>query len=169
MKSIKSIIVAFIASCGGLAVAHAADWNTQVQEDVFSGKNTAIMIGGIFAPLNVYLSCDGDRNNKLAVIFKMDDKMPEGVPGEVVIKTDDGEITRYQTKSYEHNDSYGGFATELTAEDAGKLISAIRVAKKRVLVGLQVAAIDMKGSHTFSASGSKKAAELFAKTCELAP
>ncbi|WP_205910289.1 hypothetical protein, partial [Rhizobium sp. FKY42] len=135
--------------------------------DVFSGKNTATMIGGLVGPISVYLSCDGEHQNKLAVIFKVKDGVAEGINGEIVLKADDGEVSRFQSKSYDHNDKYGGFAAELTPDEAKKLIAGIKVAKKRVIIGLQVPGVDMKISHTLNVSGSKKASETYAKACDV--
>ncbi|MDH4413071.1 MAG: hypothetical protein QE484_07175 [Rhizobium sp.] len=167
MKSIVFLAVASAALLTSAATTFSAEWLTKVDEDVFSGKSTAVMIGGSGAQLNVYLSCDGDRKNSLAVIFKADEGVVEDVDGELVLKADDAEPFRYAVRSYNHNDDYGGFLAELTPEDASKLVASIKGAKKRVIAGLQVAALEIKASNTLATTGSTKAAELFAKACEL--
>jgi hypothetical protein len=167
MKSTLFLAVASLAILTSAATASSAEWLTKVDEDVFSGKSTAVMIGGSGAQLNVYLSCDGDRKNSLAVIFKAEEGVVEDVDGELVLKADDAEPLRYAVRSYNHNDSYGGFLVELQPEEASKLVAIIKGAKKRVVAGLQVTALDIKASNTLATTGSTKAAEQFAKACEL--
>jgi hypothetical protein len=166
MKSTVFLAVASVAILTSSATAFSSDWLTKVDEDVFSGKSTAVMIGS-GTQLNVYLSCDGERKNSLAVIFKAEEGIVEEVDGELVVKTDDAEPHRYAVKSYNHNDSYGGFLAELTPEEASKLVASIKGAKRRVVAGLQVTAFDMKVSNTLATIGSTRAAEQFAKACEL--
>lgn len=167
MRSIVLLAVASAAVLTSAASASSAEWLTKVDEDVFSGKSTAVMIGGSGAQLNVYMACDGDRRNSLAVIFKAEEGVVEDVDGELVLKTDDEEPLRYSVRSYNHNDTYGGFLVELTPEEASKLVASIKGAKRRVIAGLQVAALDIKASNTLATSGSTRAAEQFAKACEL--
>jgi hypothetical protein len=150
------------------AAANAAEWSTKVDEDVFSGKNTAIMMGGVLGSLSVYLSCDADRNTKAALIFKSGkDGIAEGIKGEIVFKVDDQETLRFDAESYQHNDNYGGFAADLEGEQAQALLTEIKTAKKRILTGLQVPSVDLKQSETLGASGSTTAATSFIKTCEI--
>lgn len=167
MKSSIFLAAASLTFLSSAVAALSADWYTKVEEDLFSGKNTAVMIGGTNAQLSVYISCDGDRKNNIAVIFKVNEAIVEDVQGELLIKADDAEPARFAVKSYNHNDSYGGFQAELSPEEASKLVGSIKTAQKRVIAGLQVAAFDMKASNTLQTIGSTRAAEQFAKACEL--
>ncbi len=167
MKSFRTLAITSVTMMMTVTDGWSAEWTTKVDEDVFSGKSTAVMIGGVGAQLSLYMACDGDRKNTLAVIFQAKDGIIEGVGGELVLKADDLEAVRFSVESYNHNDSYGGFIVDLTAEEAGKLVQSIKSAKRRVVAGLQVPAMDIKASNTLATSGSTKSADLFGKACEL--
>jgi hypothetical protein len=147
-----------------LSVAHAAQgWITKAQDDIFSGGQTATMIGLTHGGDAVYLSCDSDRKLEVAFISKTDDKM-DGIPAELVAKVDGGETLRFAAVSYAHNDDFIGFRSD-DQDGIKSLVEAIGKARKSTLFGLQIPAVGYKASISPGVTGSTKAATNFRKAC----
>ncbi|MCZ7932186.1 hypothetical protein O9X90_07665 [Agrobacterium leguminum] len=144
-----------------------ADWFTKSEEDVFSGKQTATMIGASGPAGSVYLNCDADRNVDVSIIFPFKEDINTSLKGLLVIKVDSGEALRLDAEAYQHNDKYAGFKARLDDAQKVSLLKSISSAKKKVLAGLSVESIDSKHSIDISPGGSTKAASSFMKACEI--
>lgn len=147
--------------------ALANEWFTKTEEDVFSGKNTAVMFGGSNPAGSIYVDCDADRGVAISFIFPFDGEIDTNLRGVIVVKVDDAETLRYEASAYPHNDKYGGFKAELKEDEKALLLKSIASSKRKVLTGLAVEAIDFKQSVEISARGSSKAAAQFMKACEI--
>ncbi len=147
--------------------ASAQEWFTKTEEDVFSGKSTAVMISVSPRSDSVYMACDAERAVRLSYIFKYDDEIDTNLRGVVVIKADTGETMRFDATAYKHNDEYSGFTADLSGDDASRVLKAIAGAKRKILTGLAVDAINFKASLEIAASGSSRAATQFMKACEI--
>ncbi|MBB3996869.1 hypothetical protein [Aureimonas pseudogalii] len=148
----------------GLSTAQAAQgWITKVEDDVFSDKKSATMLGFTPSGDSVYIECDGDHELEFAVLSKSEDKSP-GVPGILVVKIDGGEALRFTAASYAHNDEYVGFKNE-DQEQIRSLVKAIGQANKAALFGLQIPIVDIKASLNPGVKGSSKAASQFLEAC----
>lgn len=148
------------------ADAYAQEWVTTLKEDVFSGKNDATMIGGWSRRMSVYASCEGGKGIRLSVIMK--DKSPElfnGIPAVLVIKVDGADARRFDANGYMHNETYGGFQIEEGAEGLLDTLMEIGGARRKILVGVQVPAVDVKDTEELRVGGSGRAVSTLLKTC----
>lgn len=163
----KRVCLALGMALVSAGVASAADWYTKVDDDVFSGKQTAVMFGGYSNQLTIYFKCDSDHNVTVSIIFPFSDGMVMGIKGAIVLKIDAQEPIRLEGDSYQHNTLYGGFKADLDDEQKSSILKAIAEAKQKILVGLAIESLDTKDSYTISASGSSKAAYQFIHACQI--
>ncbi|UVC08966.1 hypothetical protein IHQ71_28280 [Rhizobium sp. TH2] len=150
------------------ATAHAQEWMTTLKEDVFTGKNDATLIGGFDRQLSVYATCQAGQQIEFSVIMK--DASPQnfaGIPGTLVVKVDGAEPHRFDATGYQHNQSYGGFKIDSASPGILDTLMEIGGARKKVLVGLQIAAVDVKTTEELRVAGSGKAVSLLLKNCEI--
>ncbi|MDX1101906.1 hypothetical protein GOL81_21250 [Sinorhizobium medicae] len=162
-KCVLALSGAFLLLSGA---AQARDWGTETKEDVFTGKQTAVMIAGLSKPMSLYFSCDADHQVRLAVIFKVNE-VAEDVPATLVMKVDNGEAVKFDVTSYQHNDEYGGFHTVSGNILVADLVKSVGQAKSRLLVGLDIPLTGVKDSDEFSIRGSTAAANEFIKAREI--
>ena len=147
--------------------ASAEPWFTKVDEDVFSGKNSASMIGDGGTNGSLYFRCSAEGEMTLSVIFSFKEEMRSDIAGEIVVKVDANEVVKLDATPYTHNDDYGGFITASNPEVIGSLAKKVASSKGKILVGLAVPSLDLKQSLTITPVGSKKAAAQFIKACEI--
>lgn len=162
----KTVVVAAVM-CLAAGAAVAQEWYTKTEEDVFSGKTTAVMIGGSNPQQSLYFRCTAEREVSVSFIFQFEGDMNTSLKGLLVLKADSGETYRFDASAYQHNTKYGGFVVQLEGEDKAKVLKAVGGAKKKVLAGLAVDAIDYKVSIDLPATGSGRAAGQFMKACEI--
>lgn len=142
-----------------------AQWMTTVEDDLFSDKKIATMIGVGGVHWSIYAHCSDADGMKLSYIEKGD---PSGITsplmvGKIVLKPDTGQRWTSETRMYWHNDSYIGFDYANQA-DIPKIIEEIGAAKRTILVGLDLA-LDSPSTISLTASGSSKAARQFLAAC----
>lgn len=147
--------------------AFADGWFTKTEEDVFSGKQTAVMFGGTSPAGSVYITCDADRNVTVSLIFPFKDGIDTSLKGVLVLKVDSGETTRLDAEAYQHNEKYGGFKASLDDAQKANILKSIGAAKKKILAGISVESLDSKHSIDIPPSGSTKAASQLMKACEI--
>ncbi|NSZ82930.1 hypothetical protein G6L97_00725 [Agrobacterium tumefaciens] len=165
--SLRKISITATACIIASASAAFAEWFTKSEEDVFSGKQTATMIGASGPAGSVYLNCDADRNVNISIIFPFKEDIDTSLKGLLVIKVDSGEALRLDAEAYQHNDKYAGFKARLDDAQKVSLLKSIASAKKKILAGLSVESIDSKHSIDIAPGGSTKAATSFMKACEI--
>lgn len=161
--------IGVLSACISFIAGHAfADgWFTKTEEDVFSGKQTAIMFGGTGPTGSLYITCDADRNLDVSIIFPFRQEIDTSLTGLLVIKVDSGETLRLNADAYQHNEKYGGFKARLDDTQKVSLLKSIGSAKQKILAGLAVESIGSKHSIDISPSGSTKAASQLVKACEI--
>ncbi|CUX23908.1 MULTISPECIES: hypothetical protein [Agrobacterium] len=155
---------AFLLASAGASFANG--WFTKSEEDVFSGKQTAVMLGSAVSG-SVYITCDAERNVSVSFIFPMKEDIDTSLKGVIVLKVDSGEAVRLDGEAYQHNEKYGGFKADVQDDQKATIVKSIGGAKKKILAGLHVESLDSKHSVDISPDGSTKAAGQFLKACEL--
>lgn len=165
--SIRRIGLTALVVTASAGSAFADGWFTKSEEDVFSGKQTAVMFGGTTPAGSVYLNCDADRNVTVSFIFALSDEIDTTLRGVIVLKVDSGDTVRLDAEAYQHNDKYGGFKADLRGDQKVSVLKSIGSAKKKILTGLHVESLDIKQSIDIPPNGSTKAATQFMKACEI--
>lgn len=147
--------------------ALAQEWRTDVKDDLFSGKKTAYMLGGMRKQLAVYASCDTDRKIGFSVIIKEDPENFEKLSGNVILKVGDGEVHRFAVSGYPHNDEYGGFKAETGSPAVIAALRDMGRATGKIMVGLEITNTNVKATETYSSSGSTEAINRLLGACEI--
>lgn len=150
----------------GVQTTHARSWETIIQDDIFTGKKTAEMIGQVSWQEMLYFSCDGDRRITMAVIFvsEMESGM-KGAKAETAIRIDNGNVHKFNSTLYQHNPEMLGFGS--TSASLVEVVRQIRDARNQILVGVEITSIDSRFSLTAPVDGSTPAANRFIQACEI--
>lgn len=144
----------------------SADWATQVEDDVFSGGHTAMMGGGENELNGVVFDCSKDKL-KVTYIERADTSdITEGIDVDLIFKIDQNPPIKFNAQTEIRNNNYFG----VTANDNDSLkvlLSQMKTASHKMLVGIRYPQNDNKSSFTFSAVGSTAAVSKFVKACEI--
>lgn len=158
------------AAVGALGLAMSsfanADWTTIIQDDIFNGGKTAVLVGPISQQQSVAFDCDSDG---LSLALLQKDKWSEtrvSSTWNLLIKIDAGEIYRFTAASRKRNDQYVQYITQ-DKDEILKVLAELRGAKSKILLGIQSAEFDSKWSGTASVGGSTKATNEFIQACKL--
>lgn len=160
--------MAAVAGMLGLAVSTLANagWSTTVQDDIFSGGKSAMMVGTISAYQSVVLDCNSEGVT-LALIQQ--EKWQEGHDNStwsLLVKVDDGDVHRFTAASGRRNDKFSQYGTA-EQDEILKVLNDLRNAKSQVLLGLQSDVYNAKWSGTAPVNGSTSAADRFMQACKL--
>lgn len=163
MRRVLAAIFAFVLSC----VPTYADWETTVEEDLFSGDDVAIMIGASYdTPYVLYFRCSGDEAEFR--ILDPDDKSDvenQSVTAEMIVQTDTGHRWEGEGPLIRHNTQYVG----VSASNQGgmtELVQEIGKSRDRIRFGYRFAN-DVNDSSSMDAFGSSAAAKKFLQACDL--
>jgi hypothetical protein len=165
-----------VAVISGLAVStevfaaedwQLPEWKTEVKEDLFSGKSVAFMQGGLLKPFQIQISCENEqRYTSFAVIFGGNAYSElEGTTGTVVVKVDDHTPHRLDVSVYQHNAFFNGYRTYLNDPLLIATLNDIRLAKKSILVGLQIPKFNYQRTENYEVTGAAASATEFIKAC----
>jgi hypothetical protein len=159
--------VQYIAFAAAMMVSGAAQaqWDTKIEDDIFSGGKKAMLLG-IISP-NAFVVADCDSSGELSIAYSEKGEWSDGMAlGQfrLLIKVDGGPIIETKAKAEERNSDY----FQITSNDAEvvlEMINQIALAKRSILVGIEEPTFDMKHSATIGASGSTKATKRFLEAC----
>ncbi|WP_459176226.1 hypothetical protein [Ewingella americana] len=144
-----------------------ADWATRVEDDVFTGGHTAIMIG-LLGSSETALLFDCSKG-KLDIAYVEQDKTTgdiDGLPVDLVVKIDGNPVIKLDaTLSRRNANSLQAKSTD--AESITSILKFLQNAKSKVLVGLQAQDGTNQQSFTGNASGSTASVNNFIKACEV--
>lgn len=161
MKSLRSI--AFLASMTFITTANA-NWLVKVEDDVINDAKSAILIGNVDDAHSLVFDCD---SNSLAMVFLEEGKWKEGMrgrQGKLVVKVDKNEKKTFLVELYQRNDKFLGLKTTDEAS-IRPLLSQIRNATNRVLVGFYFEDTGSKWTGEADVYSSSKTVEKFTSAC----
>ncbi|RPE03097.1 hypothetical protein BBB56_06785 [Candidatus Pantoea deserta] len=141
-----------------------ADWAAQVEDDIFSGGKQAMLLGTIADANGVTFDCTHDTLS-MAYIEKGSLSSESSVPVTMIVKVDNNAPVRFEGAFSKRNEEYLQASTSVG--DIKKVLSQLKQAKSKMLVGLSFDAVNKKMSFTADVEGSTKAVNEFAKACEL--
>ncbi|MCF7544905.1 hypothetical protein [Pseudomonas petrae] len=143
-----------------------AGWSTTVQDDIFSGGKTAMLIGYISPYQSVVVDCNSEG---LSLALLQEEKWPEGRESSswnLLVKVDGGAVHRFTAASGRRNDKFSQYATA-EQDEILKVLEDLRSAKSQVLFGLQSEEYNAKWSGTAPVNGSTSATDRFMQACKL--
>jgi hypothetical protein len=163
----KKLIISVLAVGLSLVSGYAsAEWNTKVDDDVFTGGHTAMLAGGDTALNGVIFDCAKDKLSVTYIERGETKDVTEGVPVNMVFKIDQNPPIKFDAFSEVRNNDFFGIKAE--NNDAIRLLlNQLRAAKHRVLLGVQSVTNEQKQSYAFSTEGSSGAVNKFIKACEI--
>lgn len=143
-----------------------AGWMTTTKDDIFSGGQTAMLIGEIDAYHALIFDCDS-QNLTLSLIeqSKWKDGMDRG-DWRLLVKVDQSQIRDFAAQSSQRNEKYIQVATS-DRDSILELLKEIREANTNIQIGMQVKEVDFKWSGTASPSGSTRETDRFLQACKL--
>ncbi len=156
--------IVFAGAMIAAGAAHA-QWDTKIEDDIFSGGKKAMLLG-IISP-NSFVVADCDSSGELSIAYSEKGEWNAGMAlGEfrLLIKVDSGSVMEAKAKAEERNSDY----FQITSDDTDvvlEMIKQIALAKRSILVGIEEPSFDMKHSATIGASGSTKATKRFLDAC----
>ncbi|ATE76257.1 MULTISPECIES: hypothetical protein [Pseudomonas] len=152
----------------GIAISStaSAQWDTTIQDDIFSGDKKAMLLGNISPSQAVAFDCDSDG---LSLALLQEEKWADGRTSsewKLLIKVDKGEIHRFTVESAKRNNQYTQYVTR-EKEEILKVLADLREAKSVIQLGLQSEEFDSKWSGTVSVGGSTRETDKFTQACKL--
>jgi len=160
--------LSFVAAVIGLTFSSlaCAGWMTTTKDDIFSGGQTAMLIGEIDAYHALIFDCDSE-NLTLSLIEQS--KWKEGMGRgnwRLLVKVDQSQIRDFAAQSSQRNEKYIQVATS-DRDSILELLKEIRDANTNIQIGMQVKEADFKWSGTASPSGSTRETDRFLQACKL--
>lgn len=147
-------------------LAHA-QWLTNVEDDLFSGGQKAVMIGSLSSSDNaVIFDCS---KGKLTASYVEEDKTTDGsldLPMDLIIKIDGNTATKLDARFSRRNAQ----TLEVSSDDSKNitpLLKQLQNAKSKILVGVQTKDGGNQNSFSGDVSGSTTAVNRFVKACEI--
>ena len=162
--SMRVLLAAFFSMVPCLAFAA---WNTLIDDDIFSGGKTALMVGEIDPGSSLAIDCKSSGEISIAYIEKSSsDDNDEGAAFRLLIKIDDQPTIEFSGRLERRNEKY----IEITSSDRDLAIQAVKEiasARRKILVGVSRLDGDSKHSASAGAAGSSKAAAKLVKACNI--
>lgn len=164
---VLAVLAAVAAAAVVGEVRAAANWITEVEDDVLTDGRRATMIGAITFNAMLYFACTGEGEASVSYIERGDyDPGFEALPVVLVIRVDDGQKHILPAAAYRHNAEYFGFRSTDAAAVAA-LARELEAAKRIVGIGLTTESVGFKWSGTAPVAGSTAAAKRFREGCAL--
>lgn len=163
MPKLRLISAVFGLTLSSLA---SAGWITTTEDDIFSGGQTARLIGDLDPFHALVFDCDSE---KLALSLIEKSKWKEGMdlPNyRLLVKVDKGEIYDFAAKGSQRNEEFMQVATAERDKILG-LLKEIRDAQTQIQIGLQIKETGSKWSGTSSVAGSTRETDRFLQACNL--
>ncbi|OIN18270.1 hypothetical protein AO411_2003310 [Salmonella enterica subsp. enterica serovar Sarajane] len=150
-----------------LAPVAYADWDTQTDDDVFSGGKRAMLLGVLSSVgHNVVFDCS---ENKLMFSFLEEDNnsmLDAPIPVDLFVKIDDNEIAKLNALMMRRNSKFMG-AESSDEDNIIKLLKQLRSAKKKIIVGIQDKDGENRQSYSGDVVNSTSAVSNFVKACNI--
>jgi hypothetical protein len=163
----KARIAAAVGALGlVVSTLASAGWSTTVQDDIFSGGKTAMLIGYISPYQSVVVDCNSEG---LSLALLQQEKPQEGrgtSSWNLLVKVDGGDVHRFTAVSGRRNDKFSQYATA-DQDEIMKVLQDLRNAKSQVLFGLQSEEYNAKWSGTAPVDGSTRETDRFMQACKL--
>ncbi|WP_338804424.1 hypothetical protein WDV76_02835 [Xenorhabdus griffiniae] len=156
----KIISFVFLLMFSGIANAM---WVTQSNENIFNEKKS-LMLGQLSGSSSVVaFDCE---DGELSISYLEDDKETDmdGMPMELMIKIDSNPIIKFSAITERRNSNSMG----ITSGDKNgiiKVLSQLRNASSKFLVGVIISGTDGKISRSGNVNGSTKAVNKFISDC----
>ncbi|HGV9181391.1 TPA: hypothetical protein ACNO4K_005226 [Salmonella enterica subsp. enterica serovar Newport] len=164
---IKSNIIKITLLSALLSPLAHAQWITNVEDDLFSGGQKAVMLGSLTSSGSaVIFDCS---KGKLTASYVEEDKLTDDVPNlpmDLIIKIDGNAATKLDASLSRRNAQ----TLEITSDDSKSIIPLLKQlqnAKSKILVGVQTKDGGNQSSFSGNVSGSTSAVNSFVKACEI--
>lgn len=164
-SSMKFSKVALLSVLAMAPIASQAGWETIVRDDVLSDSKTALMLGEVDGNHSLVFDCDSDGLELSLLEGGEWQQHLSAVPAKLVIKVDQQEKHNFEASFYQRNEKNIGIKAE--GGDLNKLLSELKTAKSKVLIGMVIPAADSKWTGEASAVGSTGAVGKFADACNI--
>lgn len=161
---LPAIVLAAALLCAGPA---GAQWDTKVDDDIFSGGKKALLLGFITSDSFLVADCDssGELSFAYAQVGDWEEAMTLG-NFRLLVKVDDNPVIEVAGKAEQRNNrSY-----QITSSDDAASLEIVRqigVARRSILVGVEEPSFGMKYSATAKAAGSTSAVKRFLGACSI--
>lgn len=162
--SLLSLMVIILSLSSGSAFAN---WQAEVNDDVFSGGHTSILIGKEDDLNGVVFDCS---KGKLEVTYVEQETAigsREHVSVDLVFKVDQNPPIKLDGHTIMRNSNYFGVIAE-NGDAIRLLLSQLKVASHALLVGVKYPQNDLNMSYSFDAGDSAVTVNKFIKACEIA-
>lgn len=167
--SMKRLLLVAALLAGSTTLAHA-QWMTNVEDDLFSDKKIATMVGYSTPTKSILVTCSDSSDVSLTYVEKGDSSAFSGrAPmqvGKMVIKPDNGQKWESTTSVFAQNPEFFGFSFDDTGALPG-LIREIGHADSKVVFGLNLISSDIPIQWPIPAQGSTSAVKSFMEACGL--
>lgn len=148
------------------SAAAFADWAVEIEDDVFTGGQKAMLIGAEHELNGVVVDCSKDEL-KVTYIERSETKnITEGLPVEMIFKVDQSSPIKFDAQTVVRNNDYFGIESD-DSDNLKLFLSQLRNAKQKILIGIRYPHNDSKASFTLSASGSTASVSKLVKACEI--
>src|SRR5690606_7218438 len=146
----------------------SAEWSATIEDDIFTGKKKASLIGRISLNQMLVFDCD---SQDLTFSFLERSRRVESEDFSrpivrLIAKVDHGKIHEFDASAGRRNENY----VAMTVVDRGgilDLLKEIRNAQSKIQLGLHERLTDSRWSGTASVRGSTRETTRFLKACEL--
>lgn len=141
-----------------------ADWFVETQDDIFSGKKNAMLIGDLQADDRALLfECDG-KLLSLHYLEPFDSNMPN-ISFKMLFKIDENNIHEFEGDISQRNNKITQITAYVPNYNVKVILNELANAKNKIIVGIAGNAGQI--SLTGNVRGSTKAVQEFAKICEI--
>ncbi|WP_213993793.1 hypothetical protein [Sodalis sp. dw_96] len=144
-------------------LCHAA-WYTKVDDDIFSGKKNAMLFGDLNSASSLLVFDCSPDNLSISYLEKTTAAEIPPAPIDMLVKVDSADVVKFDAIMGRRNDTY----MSISAADKDlilTLLSQIKSARNKILLGLQNTSVGMKLSLSTDAQGSSKAVADFVTAC----
>ncbi|MEG3112126.1 hypothetical protein SC127_15470 [Pantoea sp. T14] len=160
----NSLIAGLIGALSLVSFNASAEWMTKVEDDLFSGGKQAMMYGTISQINGIIFDCTKDELS-LSYVEKGPFNAKEPIPLAIIVKVDGNDPLKLEGNFKKRNDEY--MQAISNQADIVQVLSQLKQAKSKFLIGLNVQAVNKKMSFTADVVGSTKAVNDFAEACEI--
>lgn len=164
----KAIIFAVALSLPNLS--WASEWSVQVEDDVFNGRASAVVVGGASGTNSLYLSCSTDGDTSWSIIFKpSDDEFTGNVPANVTFKMPHVPVFRVVGKSYLHDEGrYWGFNFFVNHPSVyANFLAALASSEGPMELTLDIPSTKVQRTEIITLEGAQDSLAQFATACKI--
>lgn len=144
----------------------SAQWATHVEDDVFSGGKQARLGGDIDGGHGLIFDCDADSLSLSWIERSSEDSKVTPSDFTLVVKVDQSDVYRFTAISSVRNEKFWQVTTT-DRDNILKLLTELKNAQSKILVGIQHVGYEGKWAGTASPAGSTRETERFIQACGL--